>query len=144
MSQEIDYSSMPRSYVVCWNRQCPRRQECLRQLAAEHLPEDKKTVMSVNLRSVTVTERGCPQMRLVNFVRNTYGMRHIYDDVRVADREPLYRAIWMRLGNTMYYRYRNGKRAITPEVQAVVESAFHQFGYTAPIRYDRYADELSW
>lgn len=77
-------------------------------------------------------------------MRVAYSMRHIYDQVRTADKQKLYTAIWSKLGNTMYYRYRNGKRPITPEIQAQVEEAFRRFGYTDPIRYDRYEEIVAW
>ena len=144
MEQKIDFLTMPHDYVVCWHPDCPMADNCLRRLAAEHLPAERCTVPSVNLHSVAVQSHHCPMQRPAAMMRVAYGMRHIYDDVRSIDRQPLYTAIWSKLGNTMYYRYRNGKRPIMPEVQTQVEVIFHSFGYTDPVRFDRYEEVVAW
>lgn len=144
MNNEIDFKSMPRDYVVCWHVGCPMADDCLRRLAAEHLPESKTVAKSVNLRAVNPATGHCHLRRPIRWVRNAYGMRHIYDDVRTGDKERLYHTIWSKLGNSMYYRYRNGQRPISPELQAWIESAFRQLGYTNPVRFDRYSDAPAW
>ena len=144
MEQKIDFTTMPHDYTVCWHASCPMAQDCLRHLATDHLPEGMRTVRSVNLRAVMPESGHCPEQRPVRLVRHAYGMGRIYRTVRVCDKEKIYREIWSALGNTMYYRYRNGKRPITPEVQEVVGTAFRRHGYTEPVAYDRIVETLAW
>lgn len=144
MENTIDFSTMPRKYVVCWHSNCPLADNCLRHLATEYLDEKKKVVESVNLRTVSPETGTCTQQRPVQKVRYAYGMRRIYDNVLAKDKDRLYFKIWLALGNSMYYRYRNGERPITPRVQEVIASAFRKFGYTEPVAYDRYTEAIEW
>ena len=63
MEQEIDFSTMPRDYVVCWHANCPMAHDCLRRLATEHLPEGMRLVTSVNLRTVSPVSGHCREQR---------------------------------------------------------------------------------
>ena len=144
MDQEIDFSEMPHDYVVCWHGNCPMAENCLRHMAARQLPQNRHIVKSVNLCAVNPESGTCPMQRPVQWVKNAYGMHNIYRDVRFGDKEMLYHTIWSALGNTMYYRYRNGKRPITPEIQATIASAFQSFGYTEPVPYDRIVEAVAW
>ena len=135
---------MPADYTVCWHSTCPMAGNCLRHLASEHIGPEKRTVWSVNLGAISPESGECPMQRPVRWVQNAYGMRRIYQNVRVGDKEMLYHTIWSALGNSMYYRYRNGRRPITPEVQTVVAEAFRRFGYTKPVAYDRMEEAVDW
>jgi len=144
MDKNIDYSEMPANYTVCWHSNCPMADDCLRHLATEHLDEGKSEVPSVNLRAVKPESGRCHMQRPTKKVKYAYGMHRIYRNVRVCDKERLYTDIWAKLGNTMYYRYRNGKRPITPEVQELVATAFRKYGYTEPVEFDRVAEATAW
>ena len=144
MTNEIDFTTMPHDYTVCWHPDCPMGEQCLRHLAIDHLPERKLTVASVNLRAVAPETGECPHQRPTRLVKYAYGMRQIYRNVRVCDKEKIYHEIWSALGNSMYYRYRNGERPITPEVQAIIASAFRRHGYAEPVAYDRVVEAQAW
>lgn len=144
MIQEIDFKTMPRDYAVCWHANCPMAENCLRHLANGHLPKGKLATKSVNLNNVNPMSGSCPMYRPAEMVRLAFGMRHIYDAVRVGDKEMLYHHIWVALGNSMYYRYRNGLCPITPKVQVLIETEFRKMGYTDPVRYDRYEEHVGW
>ena len=73
MDMNIDYTTMPRTYEVCWHRTCPLAATCLRQLAAEHLTEEKRYVTSVNLRATHPETGRCRDYRPAQFVRHAYG-----------------------------------------------------------------------
>lgn len=144
MENIIDFTEMPRNYTVCWHSGCPLADNCLRHLATEHLDPKKTEVPSVNLRAVQPETGSCPMQRPAQKVLFAYGMHKIYQNVRIKDKEMLYHTIWYALGNSMYYRYRNGKLPITPQVQEIIEVAFRKFGYTEPVEYDRVAETIDW
>lgn len=144
MENSIDFSEMPSNYTVCWHSNCPMADNCLRHLATEHLDERKTEVPSVNLRAVHPESGTCPMQRPTRKLMYAYGMHRIYQKVRICDKERLYTDIWATLGNTMYYRYRNGKRPITPEVQGVVASTFRKYGYSEPVEFDRVVEATAW
>lgn len=144
MEKEIDYSTMPRNYEVCWHRACPWAAECLRQLAAEHLPEGVRYVKSVNLRAVHPETGDCRDHRPVHFVCHAYGLRHIYDQVPSATKQNLYFDIWSELGNTQYYHYYNERKPITPREQAIIEAAFRKHGIEGPVNYRRWVEVPEW
>lgn len=144
MEKEIDYTTMPRNYEVCWNRACPMAATCLRQMAAEHLSEEKRYVKSVNLRATHPETGECRDYRQARYVKHAYGLRHIYDQVPSATKDLLYHDIWGKLGNTMYYHYYNERKPITPREQAIIEGAFRKYGIEGPVAYRRFVEVPDW
>ena len=144
MENEIDYSTMPHNYEVCWHRTCPMAETCLRQLAAEHLEDNVHFVKSVNLLAVHPETGTCRDFRPVRYVRHAYGLRHIYDQVPSAVKRKIYFDIWKQLGNTMYYHYYNERRPITPREQAIIEAAFRKHGFEGPVNYRRTVEVIDW
>ena len=144
MHNNIDFSTMPHNYAVCWHRTCPLAATCLRQQAAEHLGKDVRHVMSVNLLAVQPETGTCRDFRPAQFVRHAYGLRHIYDQVPAAIKKNLYLDIWCQLGNTMYYHYYNERRPITPREQDIIEAAFRKYGIEGPINYRRFVEVPDW
>ena len=39
MKEKLDFSEVPYQYSMCLNRQCPKADICLRQLAEQSIPE---------------------------------------------------------------------------------------------------------
>ena len=39
MKEKLDFSEVPYQYSMCLNRQCPKADTCLRQLAEQSVPE---------------------------------------------------------------------------------------------------------
>lgn len=144
METEIDYSTMPRNYEVCWHRTCPMAANCLRQLAAENMTDDVRYVKSVNLRATHPETGECRDYRPIRLVRHAYGLRHIYDLVPAGIKQNLYFDIWRQLGNTMYYHYYNERRPITPREQEIIEKTFRKYGIEGPIRFRRYVEVPEW
>ncbi len=144
MENEIDYSTKPHNYEVCWHRTCPMAETCLRQLAAEHLEDNVRFVKSVNLLAVHPETGTCRDFRPVRYVRHAYGLRHIYDQVPSAVKRKIYFDIWKQFGNTMYYHYYNERRPITPREQAIIEAAFRKHGFEGPVNYRRTVEVIDW
>ena len=48
MEETFDYSQVPHDFVHCFNAQCPRAGECLRQLAGRHVTALHLVVQAVS------------------------------------------------------------------------------------------------
>ncbi len=144
METKINFSTLPADYVICWHPSCPLSANCLRHLAALQTDPGQAFTPAVNLRAVSPESGSCALQRPVRAQRNAYGLRNIYDRVPAALRSRLFNAVRSRIGNTQYYHYYNERRPITPDVQALIESIFREFGITEPIVFSRYEEVPAW
>ena len=144
MNQNIDFSAMPSSYVVCWHHDCPLKDNCLRHLGASHVPTDCRTVQSVNLNLVRPEKGQCALQRPVRFIRNAWGLRHIYDNVPHSKYDAIHSRIHLALKNSTYYDYYNERKPMSPEVQEYIQRVFRENGITEPVIFRRYEDAVDW
>lgn len=144
MQREIDFSTMPSTYQVCWHSQCPLKENCLRHLAASHLPADMPFVGSINLNHVNPFSGQCKMQRPVRYVRIAWGLKHIYDNLTYKQKDAIYGQIHRGLGNTTYYHYYNERKPIPPHVKAYIQDVFQRHGITEPVVFRRYEEILDW
>ena len=63
MKEKLDFSEVPYQYSMCLNRQCPKADICLRQLAEQSIPEKVEHWTIISPKRLTTTKGDCPYYR---------------------------------------------------------------------------------
>ncbi|MBQ6747201.1 MAG: hypothetical protein IJR07_09195 [Bacteroidaceae bacterium] len=143
MNNNVDFSTMPATYIVCWNNNCPLKDNCLRYLGSTHVLKDR-IVPSVNLNLVRPETGTCQMQRPVRKVRVAWGLKHIYDNLTARKKDAIYSQIHYGIGNTTYYHYYNERKPMSPEVQQYIRNVFAQHDIMEPVEFRRYEEVIDW
>jgi hypothetical protein len=143
MTKEIDFTTLPATYVVCWKHDCPLRDNCLRHLAANHVLKNR-LVQSVNLNLVHPETGTCDMQRPVRMIRVAWGLKHIYDNLPYKLKDAVYSQIHYGIGNTTYYHYYNERKPIPPCTQEYIRNVFAQHGIKEPVVFRHYEEVIDW
>lgn len=131
-------------YLVCYYEPCERREHCLRWLAGPHVPETERVQTCVNVKNKEVREGRCPFYRPDVTVQMKRGFTRLYDDMPRRMSTAIRLELDAHYGHTMYYRYRNGKLPITPDMQRHIAEVCRRHGWTAEPVYDETTEEYDW
>lgn len=71
--KELAFSDIPRNFLWCINRQCPKAATCLRQLAERLSPVTLVSCETINPNHLTGPADGCPYFRSNKQVRYARG-----------------------------------------------------------------------
>ena len=143
--QEIFSRKAVEGYTVCYAEGCPRREQCLRWLVGQQMPDTQSFYHCVNPRSQGVGTELCPQYRNREKVKFAKGMMHVFNADMPARVKPFVRQ--RLIGShckTHYYEYRNGSRLMSPAVQEEVRSFFREAGWDKEIHFDSYVEDYDW
>ena len=143
--QEIFAKQATDGYTVCYAGGCPRKEQCLRWLVGQQMPDTKSFSHCVNPRSQDVGTAQCPHYRSREKVRFAKGMMHIFNGDMPAKLKPFVRQ--HLIGShckTYYYEYRNGTQLISPAMQEEVRSLFREAGWNEEIHFDGYVEDYNW
>ena len=144
MEPEIDYQSIPTGYAHCFNEKCACADQCLRRLAALHIPADQNTVVAVNPGRTMAGGTSCPFFRPKKLLRLAVGMLHLYDNLNYRDALAVRREISRNLGRGIYYRIRNSERPLTPAEHSYVKRVFKKYGITSEPLFGGYKETYDW
>jgi len=129
---------------VCYNNQCPRREQCLRWLANGHANEKPLVLSVVNIQNAEVNSGNCPLFAADKTVTVWRGMTRFYHDMphhtELAIKEHLIR----NLTRTRYYKLRKGELPINATLRADIERVCRQHGWTEPLVFDSTGEEYLW
>lgn len=144
MEETFDYSRVPGYFVHCFNAQCPRAGECLRQLAGRHVTASRPVVQAVSPAVWPTGGEACGHFRPVCLVQEAWGLRNALD--RLPHKEAV--AIKKRL-NRLYSRstlsrLMNHQRSIPPAEQTVLLKLFAAAGVPADRVFDRVQFSYDW
>ena len=143
--QEIFRTKAKEGYTVCFAEQCPLREQCLRFLVGQYIPDTKSTYHCVNPRYQDVATERCTLFRNSEKVKFAKGMKNIFNAEMPRKVEPfvLQRLIDLHC-HTYYYEYRRGARLIPPAVQEEVRSLFREAGWNEEVHFDGYVEDYDW
>lgn len=144
MTKEERFKERAATGNVCLNVDCPQREHCLRWQLREYVPRDRVFVMSVNPRYKGVAQGQCPAFRSDERITLAKGMVHFYDEMPRRMEERVKGLLIARYGRTIYYEYRNGKRLISPAMQAYIKDTCLHCGWTKEPVYDGYEEDYDW
>lgn len=135
-----DFRNVPKGYQLCFNKECPRKEECLRFLAGCALPEDRDWGPSV-YPNIKMDDNGCRLYATGETTRMAWGFNTLLEDVKSKHEKGLRTAMYQYLnGTSNYYRYHHGERLLNQEQQEWILQLFQRTGYTKNLRFDHYAD----
>lgn len=137
LSEKFDFSEVPSWYVLCFNSDCPRHEDCLRYLAGVNVPESMDTAKCV------LPHKGrdgqCQWFDKTAVVTMASGFSHLYDKVLKADYTSMRKTITAYLhGTKQYYQYMRGERPLTPEQQDGIRKIVSSYGYDWEVPFDRF------
>ena len=140
MEKELDYKCVPDTYAHCFNTNCPRADECLRQLAARHVTAVRPTLRAVN----PAVWADCGLFQPIRLVQEAWGLRNALD--RLPHKEAV--TVKKRL-NHLYTRptlsrIMNHQRSIPPAEQAALLKLFAAAGVPADQVFDRVQLSYDW
>ena len=131
-------------YLVCFNEQCLRHEHCLRWQVGLHVPADRWIVTTINPRNTYVAAGECPYYRDDKPVRIPKGMVNFFEDMPLKQARFIKAAFIQEFTHIGYYHYRNGSKQITPDVVQVMEEICRKHGWTQPLAFDEYVEEVLW
>ena len=135
-----DFRNVPRGYQLCFNKECPKKDECLRFMAGNALPEDRDWGPAI-YPNIKRDENGCRFYATGKPTRMAWGFYTLFEDVKSKHEKGLRTAMQQYLnGTSNYYRYLHGERLLNKEQQEWIIKLFQRTGYTENLRFDHYAD----
>lgn len=133
-----------KNLLVCYSGSCERRQHCLRWIAGPYVSETDRVLTCVNVMNAEVRAGRCPLYRADVPMTMKRGFTHLYDDMPKRIGTAIRLELDRHFGHTMYYKLRNGKQSITPDMQRHIAEVCQKHGWTAEPVYDETTEEYDW
>ena len=145
VEKELLIEKAHEGYTVCYVGDCPLRQQCLRWLVGQHVPNSASTYRCVNPHFEAVATNECPMYRSDQKVRFAKGMTNIFtsDMPRRVESAVRYGVIGLT-NRTYYFEYRNGSRLIPPALQENIRNLFRENGWKEEVQFDGYVEDYDW
>lgn len=138
----------PMGYAICDSENCPRRESCLRSIAAVEQLQREETVRLVNRRYPSFREgEGCRHYRSSKPERYAYGFAGAMERLSVRDYREVSLELKARTSQSTFYRMKSGELALSPEMQRRIIALFRKHGYQEEEGKDffaRYEYRLTW
>ena len=131
-------------YVVCHSERCPLREHCLRAILSHYVPENRFATNSINLNNPLMQTEQCPSYRDDQPRRMPVGLTWLYHDMPGRQERVIKANLIRHLTRTGYYRYRNGSRPVTPDVEQYIRQLLKAHGITQEPHFDGYTEDYVW
>lgn len=131
---------LPKTWTYCFNEHCPHHQECIRYITGKHVDNavDYGACVFPNACSDGRVCRFFKKARIVTFA---WGFDKLFYNVKQRDASLLRTQLKLFLGShSSYYRYADGRRKLTPELQKGIIDIFRKRGYTENLEFDHYEE----
>ena len=134
----FDWHSVPYGWALCLHAGCPLSAQCLRHLAAQHVPSGTMTATCV-IPSPS-SDNGCKAYCSAQPVRMAYGFTNLLSALQRHEATALRRQLRRYLGTGgTYYRYLNGIMPLTPEQQQHIRRMTACTAHCEAAPFDHYA-----
>ena len=132
----INYEKIPDWWAVCPNEACKFAEICLRQQACRQMPERIKKWTSILPNAVG--EGDCGFFLKYEKVTMAKGIGSVYKNVEDKyARTNIRKALTAFLGSKgTYYRYKDGERLVSPQLQQDIRDIVHRFAPNAEVAFD--------
>lgn len=142
--ENFNYNSVPFNYLHCLNPACSRSANCLRHLAAQHVPAEVARIMAVNPTNYPSEAERCIYFRSTEKQRYAWGISALFDNIPYKKAIYLKREIHDLYPRTTYYRILHQERGLSPTEQERITGLFTQIGIGEAPAFDRYTEEYEW
>ena len=130
--------------AVCQSNDCPLREHCLRSILKDYVPEDYPVVSAVNLGNPKMQDTDCPKYCPDEPVRMPLGLKRMYYDMPHHLERSVKNRLISLFSRKRYYEYHNGRRPVTPDIEATIRQTLLAFGWTEAPVFDDYVEEYLW
>ena len=144
MEKEFDYALVPDLYTHCFHTVCPRANECLRQVAARHVPAEVLQIRVVNPLAYPAEGADCPMFHPIKVVKMGWGLRQAIHRMTYEDGENMKKWLNRYYPRMTLSRVMNHKRAIPPTEQKAIIRAFRSFGMKDENVFDEVTYTYEW
>lgn len=134
----------PRHYLLCYNATCPRKDHCLHWLVGQWASDDTLYATVVNPYRKDVVAGTCTDYCSNAKVKMARGMLNFYENIPEGKAKAIRSDLIATFNKTLYFKWRNGEKPITPEQQAQIASICRANGWTEPPVYDAYYEEYQF
>ena len=131
---------IPKAYAVCFNDQCPHRQQCVRFAAGQTISQSKTHGPCVY--PTTLKDGNCPMFRQLRLIRSAWGFKTLFADVQKKDYSCLRSEVIFHFrSESDFWRYNRGYYKLTPEQQQAILDIFRRHGYDTSNRHFQHYEE---
>lgn len=142
-TQPFDYTRVPHAFAHCFNEHCPRAAECLRRLAAQHIPAELPNVTAVNPHSIR-SESECPHFLPLQKIRIAWGIKGLFDHLPHKEAVAMRRELIAHFNKTHYYRLQRKEYHLKPEEQEYIRQVFKKHGIETEPVFEYYTEDFRW
>ena len=144
MKEKLDFSEVPYQYSMCLNRQYPKADRCLRQLAEQSIPEKVEHWTIISPKRLTTTKGDCPYYRSNIKASYAKGFIGILESLPHKQMENVIIHLMSFFSRRTYYRVRKGERLLSPAEQQQVLNVLKYCGVLQPPKFDEYIEAYDW
>lgn len=128
-------------YVLCYNGACSRHEHCLHYILTGYAPEADPVVTIVNPRRPDVLADKCTDFQSDAKRHMARGLTKFYDNIPEPKAKAIRSDLIATFNKTLYFKWRNGEKPITPEQQSQIASICRANGWNEPPVFDAYYEE---
>ena len=144
MKQELDYSTVPLTFLHCIHTQCPRANNCLRHNIMQYLAPDRIGIQIVNPVIIPEDAKDCSLFFADRKAQFALGITHLLDNVPHAKAKNIKIEMMSYLRRSTYYRIVKKERLITPGEQNFIRQLFLRYEVKEEPRFDTYVEQYEW
>lgn len=144
MDEKINYTDIPKTFLYCNHKQCPRRNKCLRYQATLCIPQNVPYYTTVNPLHMIGNENKCDFFKPFCTVQFASGIDHLLDKLPHATAVAIHREMYSLMGRNMYYRIRNKECLLHPSEQEQIVAIFLKHGIKDKPQFDQYINKYDW
>ena len=133
-----------RHYLLCYNATCPRKDHCLHWLVGQWASDDTLYATVVNPYRKDVVAGTCTDYCSNAKRLMARGLTKFYENIPEPKAKAIRSDLIATFNKTLYFKWRNGEKPITPEQQAQIASICRANGWTEPPVYDAYYEEYQF
>ena len=140
----IEYAQVPLDYLMCLDRNCPKAEHCLRQIAEQVVPAEVERLYFINPKFLKMLSGDCPYFRPAVKVRYAKGFVKLLDNLPHKQMQAVIRELNNCFKERTYYRVRKGERLLSPDEQQQVLDIINRRGVDQPLVFDAYVEIYDW
>ena len=129
-------------YVLCYNGQCSRHEHCLHY--TNYALEADRVVTIINPHRPDVVADQCTDFQSDAKRRMARGLMKFYENIPEPKAKAIRADLIATFNKTLYFKWRNGEKPITPEQQTQIASICRAHGWIESPVYDAYYDEYQF
>ena len=133
-----------RHYLLCYNATCSRKDDSLHWLVGQWAFDETLYATVVNPYRKDVVAGICTDFCSNAKVKMARGMLNFYENIPEGKAKAIRSDLIATFNKTLYFKWRNGEKPITPEQQAQIASICRANGWTEPPVYDAYYEEYQF